>query len=110
VLLNLVVNAIEHHDRADGCVEIRARDLGEFVEFEVADDGPGIAPEHHERVFRMFQTLVPRDHKEASGIGLALVKKTVEGHQGRVTLHSSESGGAAFSFTWPKSERVVAEA
>jgi PAS domain S-box-containing protein len=110
VFLNLVVNAIEHHDRADGCVAIRARDLGEFVEFEVADDGPGIAPEHHERVFRMFQTLVPRDHKEASGIGLALVKKTVEGHQGRVTLHSSESGGAAFSFTWPKSERVVAEA
>jgi hypothetical protein len=89
-------------------VSIAAHDLGEFVEFEVADDGPGIPAEHHERVFKMFQTLRPRDQKEASGIGLALVKKTVEGRSGRVTLRSSETGGATFAFTWPKTERVEA--
>jgi len=108
VLLNLVANALEHHDRRDGRVSIAAHDLGEFVEFEVADDGPGIPAEHHERVFKMFQTLRPRDQKEASGIGLALVKKTVEGRSGRVTLRSSETGGATFAFTWPKTERVEA--
>lgn len=104
VILNLVSNAIKHHDRPDGRIMISARDMGDLVEFEVADDGPGIPAEHHERVFKMFQTLKPRDHKEASGIGLALVKKAVEVRGGRVTLRSSVGGGAAFAFTWPKVE------
>lgn len=104
VILNLVSNAIKHHDRPDGHIAISARDCGQFVEFEVADDGPGIPAEHHERVFKMFQTLKPRDHKEASGIGLALVKKAVEVRGGRVTLRSSPGGGATFAFTWPKVE------
>lgn len=103
VFLNLIGNAIKHHDRADGRIEIAARDLGEQVEFVVRDDGPGIPLEYHEQVFQMFKTLRPRDEIEGSGMGLALVKKIVDNQGGKVRLVSSPGQGAAFFFTWPKS-------
>ena len=102
VFRNLIGNAIKHHDRADGRVEITARDLGERVEFVVRDDGPGIPAEYHALVFQMFKTLKPRDEVEGSGMGLALVKKIVENQRGSITLTSSPGQGAAFQFTWPK--------
>src|SRR5262249_4378870 len=89
VLLNLIGNAIKHHNRKDGLVEISAQDQGAFIEFSVHDDGPGIAPEFHEQVFQMFQTLRPRDEVEGSGMGLALVKKIVENQGGKTILESA---------------------
>ena len=71
--------------------------------FSVSDDGPGIAPAFHQRIFQMFQTLKPRDQIEGSGMGLALVKKTVETHGGTIELESTEDHGALFRFTWPSS-------
>ena len=103
VLLNLIVNAVKHHDRPDGRVDVSAREDGAMVEFTVADDGPGVAPQFHERIFVMFQTLKPRDQVEGMGMGLALVKKTVENHGGRVWVESQGVGGARFRFTWPGS-------
>jgi len=82
-------------------VNISATERGEFVEFVVRDDGPGIAPEFHERAFQLFQTLKPRDQAEGSGMGLALVKKIVESQGGTVGIDSAPGGGAAFHFTWP---------
>ena len=73
--------------------------------FEVEDDGPGIAPRYHERVFVIFQKLEARDKVEGTGIGLALVKKIVEAAGGQVSLASEEGRGATFSFTWPKGDR-----
>jgi signal transduction histidine kinase len=71
----------------------------------VTDDGPGIPAQFHERVFRIFQTLRPRDVVEGSGIGLAIVKKVVERHGGVVVIES-EGRGTSIGFTWPKeSER-----
>lgn len=105
VFANLISNAIKHHERPDGKVEISVRDLGELYEFSVADDGPGIAPEYHEKVFLIFQTLKPRDKFESTGVGLALVKRIVEDKGGRVDLHSTEGQGADFRFTWPKKPR-----
>lgn len=102
VFRNLIGNAIKHHDRRDGLVEISSRDAGAFVEFTVRDDGPGIPPEFHEQVFKMFQTLKPRDQVEGSGMGLALVKKIVENQTGQISLESAAGKGAAFRFTWPK--------
>lgn len=67
----------------------------------VTDDGPGMIPEHQQRVFAMFQTLKPRDEVEGSGMGLALVKKTVEGFGGWVTLESDGDSGCTFCFMWP---------
>ena len=98
-------NAIKHHDREDGLVQVSCRDCGDFVELMVSDDGPGIAPEFHERIFNMLQTLRPRDEGEGSGMGLALIKKIVETQGGSITVDSSEGQGAKFCLRWPKSLR-----
>ena len=99
---NLIGNAIKHHERESGRVEVSCRDAGALVEFSVADDGPGIAPEFHEHIFQMFQTLRPRDEVEGSGIGLALIKRIVEEFGGSINVESSPAGGTIFRFTWPK--------
>ncbi|MBW4682532.1 MAG: PAS domain S-box protein [Microcoleus vaginatus WJT46-NPBG5] len=102
VFANLIGNAIKHNRQRAGHVKISVKDLGDFYEFAVADDGPGIAPEYHEKVFVIFQTLEARDKVENTGIGLSLVKKTVENQGGTVKLTSQAGQGATFSFTWPK--------
>ena len=102
VLRNLIQNAIKHHDRADGHVTVSVREEAEWVEFAVQDDGPGIAPAFHERIFQIFQTLQPRDDVEGSGMGLAVVKKVVESLGGAIAVDSAEGQGATFRFTWPK--------
>lgn len=111
VLRNLLGNAIKHHNRSDGHVQVAAAwvEAGQAVEFRVEDDGPGMALEYHDRVFELFQTLQPRDQVEGSGMGLAIVKKTVESAGGVITIESSEGGGACFRFTWPV-QRVEMEA
>lgn len=116
VLSNLIGNAIKHHDRAAGRVQVTLRDLGEQWEFSVRDDGPGIEPEFHERIFKMFHTLQSRDELEGSGMGLALVKKLVEQWGGRVYVHSHRGAvagpagrGTSFIFTWPKIQPEPAE-
>lgn len=102
VLRNLVNNAIKHHDQANGNIRISARMMDEMVEFSVSDDGPGIDPAFHDRIFQMFQTLRPRDQVEGSGIGLAVVDKIVTSVGGTVSLESSSGKGATFHFTWPR--------
>jgi signal transduction histidine kinase len=102
VLRNLLTNAVKHHHRGAGRLTVGVRDLGESYEFSVADDGPGIAPEFHESVFEIFRTLRPRDEFESSGMGLAIVRKTVESCGGSVSLESEAGRGATFRFTWPK--------
>jgi GAF domain-containing protein len=102
VFLNLIGNALKHANRADPHVTISVRDDGDYFEFAVADNGPGIAPRFHQRIWGIFQTLEPRDTVEGTGIGLSIVKKIVENKGGRVTLVSDEGAGATFRFTWPK--------
>ena len=117
ILTNLIGNAIKHHDRERGRVQVTMRDMGLQLEFTVTDDGPGIEPEFHERVFKMFHTLKSRDELEGSGMGLALVKKLVEQWGGQIYLHShrgaatgDDGRGASFIFTWPKRMREREEA
>jgi PAS domain S-box-containing protein len=102
VFANLISNAVKHHNRPDGNLHITVRDLGNSYEFSVQDDGPGIAPEHHERIFAIFQVLQSRDQQENTGIGLSIVKKIVEGEGGTIELESAAGQGATFRFTWLK--------
>ncbi|MFN8489361.1 MAG: PAS domain S-box protein [Caldilineaceae bacterium] len=102
VLRNLINNAIKHHNRQDGRIQVIACEVDDFIEFTITDDGPGIAAEFHERIFQMFQTLKPRDAVEGSGMGLAIVKKVVESRGGKITVESNAEQGAAFRFTWSR--------
>lgn len=106
VLANLVSNALKHGaETADLRVTIGSRSEGAFHWFSVTDNGPGIAPEYHERIFELFQTLRPRDEVEGAGMGLALVKKVVEHAGGEVRVDSRLGAGATFSFSWPCADK-----
>lgn len=102
VFLNLVGNAVKYGATApDPQVRITWRETAAVPEFAVTDNGAGIDPSFHERIWGIFQTLQPRDEVEGTGIGLALVKKIVESRGGRVSVESEAGRGATFRFTWP---------
>ena len=101
VLLNLIGNALKYNPSDAPHVRVSARRAGRFVEFSVTDNGPGIAPEYHERIWGIFQTLEPRDKVEGTGIGLSLVRKHVESRGGRAWVESTPGAGATFRFLWP---------
>ena len=101
VFSNLIGNGIKHGKGEQGRIGLTVRKLGEYYEFTVSDDGPGIAAEYHDKVFMMFQTLAVHDYGSNTGIGLALVKKLVQEHGGSITLESEEGHGATFRFSWP---------
>ena len=107
VLTNLIVNAQQALVQAEPprCLRLRTRRQGDEVEIEVADNGPGIAPEYHERIWGIFQRLEARDKVEGTGIGLSVVQKIVESRGGRAWVESAEGEGATFRFTWPKQPR-----
>jgi len=102
VFTHLIDNAIKHHPSPDGRVEIGCQELEDAYEFSVADNGAGIAPQFHEKVFAIFQTLQARDTVENTGVGLAIAKRIVENKGGTIRLESQEGQGAKFCFTWPK--------
>jgi signal transduction histidine kinase len=102
VFTHLIDNAIKHHPSPEGRVEIGCQELEDAYEFSVADNGAGIAPQFHEKVFAIFQTLQARDTVENTGVGLAIAKRIVENKGGTIRLESQEGQGAKFCFTWPK--------
>lgn len=106
VLSNLIGNAIKYTTRDDAVIKVSAAQQGDFIRFSVNDNGPGIAPQYHERIFVVFQRLAARDKIEGTGIGLAIVKKIVEGRGGRVWVESptddATESGTTFHFTWPR--------
>ena len=83
-------------------MKVSVLDQGQYYEFAVSDDGPGIAPEYYDKVFQIFQTLEARDQKESTGIGLAIVKKIIETEGSTITLESLLGVGSTFRFTWLK--------
>ena len=102
VFTNLLSNAVKYHQRGAGHLEVTCRDTGSSYEFRVQDDGPGIAPEYHQKIFLLFQTLRDRHTAESTGIGLSIVQKIIDEHQGTIRVESTPSQGAGFIFTWPK--------
>jgi len=102
VFSNLISNSIKYNNSKKGHIEIGVKDAGEFYEFSVGDDGIGIEPEYHKKIFQLFQTLQSKDKIESTGIGLTIVKKIVELNHGKVSVISDKGKGATFCFTWPK--------
>jgi PAS domain S-box-containing protein len=101
VFTNLIGNGIKHHDRLDGSIQIEVVERGNFYEFAIADDGPGIALEHQDRMFKIFQAVNPQNRSDSTGIGLAIVKKIIEAEGGTIRLESLVGKGTTFYFTWP---------
>jgi len=106
VFINLIGNAIKHAGAEKPTIDVTWADKGAFLQFSVRDNGQGIAPQYHERIFAIFQTLEARDKIEGTGIGLSVVKKIVEAHKGRVWVESDVGKGATFRFLWPKEPKI----
>ena len=102
VFLNLLSNAIKFMDKPHGEIRIVCSSEDKHWKFLIADNGPGIELRHFERIFQLFQILVPRDRVECTGVGLSLVKKIVEMYGGKIWLESKVGEGSNFFFTFPK--------
>jgi len=101
---NLIENALKYRAEAPPRVELGAERDGEQWTFSVKDNGIGIEPQYAERIFRIFQRLHDRQQYGGSGIGLAIAKRIVERHRGRIWVESSAGCGATFKFTLPAVE------
>jgi light-regulated signal transduction histidine kinase (bacteriophytochrome) len=102
VFQNLLSNAIKYMDKPKGQVKVGCVGQGDFWKFSVADNGPGIDSKYFDKIFRMFQTLSPRDEVESTGIGLSIVKKIAELNGGKVWVESEVGKGSTFFFTLPE--------
>ena len=102
VFQNLIANAIKFHGEESPCVHVSARDQGTEWVFSVKDNGIGIDPKFAERLFVIFQRLHTREEYPGSGIGLAICKRIVERHGGRIWFESEPGKGSTFFFTVPK--------
>lgn len=102
VFINLIGNAIKYAKESDARVDVSVEDAGRYYKFSIKDNGSGIAPEYHQKIWGIFQRLEARDKVEGTGIGLSVVQKIVESRGGRVWVESELGAGATFGFTWPK--------
>jgi PAS domain S-box-containing protein len=102
IFTNLISNAVKYNDKPIGKIECLYESLTGFHQFTIKDNGPGIAKEYHEKVFKVFQTIEARDKKESTGVGLSIVQKIVEEKGGTIRIKSEEGEGASFIFTIPK--------
>jgi signal transduction histidine kinase len=101
VFQNLMGNALKFHGDDPPVVHVSAQRTGEMWTITCRDEGIGIDPAYAERIFAIFQRLHPKESYEGTGIGLALCRKIVEHHGGRIWLDTDVPAGATFRFTLP---------
>jgi PAS domain S-box-containing protein len=105
VFQNLVGNAIKFRSGPGPKIQVRSERQPGFWQFAVQDNGIGIDEKHRERIFTMFQRLHPRSVYPGNGIGLAICKRIVEGHGGRIWVESAPGQGSTFYFTLPEEQQ-----
>lgn len=103
---NLMTNAVKYNENCPAVIEIGCRDTADEYIFHVKDNGIGIDPQFHERIFMIFQRLHTRQEYSGTGIGLALCQKIIDRHHGRIWLESSQNEGTTFFFTLPKQRKT----
>lgn len=103
VFSNLISNAVKYSKNENGKIKVTCREFSGAYEFTVQDDGIGIDPQFHEKIFFIFQTLREKNSVESTGIGLSIVKKILEEQHCAIRVVSSLGNGCSFIFTWPKS-------
>jgi PAS domain S-box-containing protein len=103
VFQNLISNAIKYRGPSAPLVKIDARADGPNWVFSIADNGIGIAPAYHEAIFGLFKRLHAEDYA-GTGIGLAVCKRIIERHRGRIWVESAPGEGSTFRFTLPREE------
>jgi light-regulated signal transduction histidine kinase (bacteriophytochrome) len=108
VFLNLINNAIKFSSKQEAkpVVDVKYEDSGDLHQFSVKDNGIGIDPKYHDKVFGIFKRLHSQDEYEGSGAGLGIVKKVIEDHKGKVWIESEAGKGTKFLFTIPKNLKV----
>ena len=97
---NLLSNAIKFIDKPKGLIEIDVQEKGAFYQFSIKDNGIGIEKKFHEKIFKIFHAL--NKSKDSTGIGLSIVKKIVNLHEGEIWLESEPKIGTTFYFTLKK--------
>ncbi|MEO7308554.1 MAG: ATP-binding protein [Ferruginibacter sp.] len=102
VFTNLISNSIKYTPHLLGQIFVTCEDFPDFYRFSVKDNGIGIDPEYHKKIFEIFQTLREKDEVESTGVGLAIVKKIIDEQQGTIQVNSRPNEGAEFIFTWQK--------
>lgn len=107
VFLNLITNAIKHCEKDTPELTISIINSANGLHFIFSDNGPGIHPRFHERVFVIFQTLKARDELESRGVGLAIVKKILDDEGGKIRIESDGKHGTSFHVEWPLKKAVL---
>jgi len=103
VVSNLISNAIKHNDKEVCKVTILSVEKPNYYEIVFEDNGPGVASQYHQKIFEVFQTLAVQDDTyESTGIGLSIVKKIIEKHQGTIRVVSNGEIGTKFIISYPK--------
>ena len=108
VIYNIVSNAVKYMDKEKGVIQIRVKDVGDFIQVEIEDNGKGIAAKDLPNIFdRFYRTDVSRNSsKGGSGIGLSIVRKIMEDHGGKVWATSREGIGTIMYFVLRKYQEV----
>jgi len=106
IFQNLIGNAVKYMDKPRGQIKVGCvEEDGSWI-FSVTDNGPGIHEKYFEKIFKIFQTLAPRDGSGSTGIGLSIAKKIAELNGGRIWVESKPGEGSTFFFTMTKSRPV----